>query len=66
MPDDIFYVGALDENQQLSGLVPARFLTINGRPVVDRHRADRRGTYPIFIPTPKAPTNRMKPISITT
>ena len=35
MPDDVFYVGALDDNHQLSGLVPARFMTINGQPVVD-------------------------------
>jgi len=35
MSDQVFYVGALDENKKFSGLVKARFLTINGQPVVD-------------------------------
>jgi hypothetical protein len=35
MSDQVFYVGALDRNKRFSGLVKARFLTVNGRPVVD-------------------------------
>jgi hypothetical protein len=46
MPDDVFYVGALDRNQKLSGLVPARFLTIKGQPVVDPTPGGPKGHIP--------------------
>ena len=45
MSDDIFYVGAL-KNQQFSGLVPARFLTIDGQPVVDPTPGGPNGSIP--------------------
>jgi hypothetical protein len=45
MSDQVFYVGAEDKNGQLSGYVPARFLTINCQPVVD--------------PTPGGPNKRI-------
>ena len=45
MSDQVFYVGALDEHEQLGGYVPARFLTINCEPVVD--------------PTPGGPNKRI-------
>jgi hypothetical protein len=45
MSDQVFYVGALDRNDKFSGLVKARFLTINGQPAVD--------------PTPGGPKNRI-------
>lgn len=35
MPDRIFYVGAVNGKKEFTGFVPARFLTINGQPVVD-------------------------------
>ena len=35
MSDRVFYVGALDRNGKFSGRVKARFLTVNGQPVVD-------------------------------
>jgi hypothetical protein len=36
MPDQIFYVGAKDENNPLTGYVPAKFLTRNGAYVMDQ------------------------------
>ncbi len=35
MPDETFYVGAVDKNKNFSGFVPARFLTIRDCPIVD-------------------------------
>lgn len=35
MSDHLFYVGAQDKSGNFSGYVPAKFLTINGKPVVD-------------------------------
>jgi hypothetical protein len=35
MSDRIFYVGAQDANDKFTGYVPAKFLTINGQPIVD-------------------------------
>ena len=34
MTDRVFYVGSI-KNGQLTGYVPAKFLTVNGKPVVD-------------------------------
>lgn len=45
MSDQVFYVGALDRDGKFSGHVKARFLTINGQPVVD--------------PTPGGPDKRI-------
>lgn len=51
MSDRVFYVGS-EKDKQLTGYVPAKFLTINGRPAVvhstatldaDRHRSSVRG-----------------------
>jgi hypothetical protein len=46
MSDDVFYVGALDDNHQLSGFVPARFMTINGQPVADQTPGGPSGYIP--------------------
>jgi hypothetical protein len=35
MPDQIFYVGAKDKNNPLTGYVPAKFLMRNGAYVMD-------------------------------
>jgi len=35
MSDRVFYVGAQNDKKQLTGYVPAKFLTLNGKPVVD-------------------------------
>jgi hypothetical protein len=35
MPDPIFFVGAMDKSKKLTGYVPAKFLIVDGQPVVD-------------------------------
>ncbi len=37
MPDQVFYVGATPQSGEniITGYVPAKFLTVNGKPVVD-------------------------------
>jgi hypothetical protein len=35
MSDRMFYVGAQNDKKQFTGYVPAKFLTLNGKPVVD-------------------------------
>lgn len=45
MSDEIFYVGAMDKNGKLTGYVPARFLTIDGEPVVDPMRGGSQNAY---------------------
>ena len=37
MSDRVFYVGARPQNDEkkITGYVPAKFLTLNGKPVVD-------------------------------
>jgi hypothetical protein len=35
MSDRVFYVGAQDKESNVTGYVPAKFLTLNGKPVVD-------------------------------
>jgi hypothetical protein len=35
MADRLFYVGARDDSNALTGLVPAKFLTVDGKPVAD-------------------------------
>lgn len=42
MSDRVFYVGAQNDQSPLTGYVPAKFLTLNGKPVVDP--APRRQT----------------------
>jgi hypothetical protein len=46
MPNDIFYIGALDKNHQFSDCVPTRFLTINGQPIVDPTPGGPNGSIP--------------------
>jgi hypothetical protein len=45
MPDQIFYVGAMDDKKKLTGYVPAKFLTIDGQPVVDPMPAGSQDAY---------------------
>jgi hypothetical protein len=35
MSDRVFYVGAQDKESNVTGYVPAKFLTLNGKPVAD-------------------------------
>ena len=44
MSDQVFYVGST-KNRQLTGYVPAKFLTINGKPVVDPTPGGSQRTY---------------------
>ena len=45
MSDDIFYVGAMDDKKKIKGYVPAKFLTIDGLPVVDPMPAGSQNAY---------------------
>ena len=51
MSDKVFYVRALDKDGKPGAYVPARFLTINGEPVVDPTPGGPRKNIP-FIYTP--------------
>jgi hypothetical protein len=44
MSDRVFYVGST-KDRQLTGYVPAKFLTINGEPVVDPTPGGSQKTY---------------------
>jgi hypothetical protein len=44
MSDRVFYVGSA-KDRQLTGYVPAKFLTINGKPVVDPTQGGSQKTY---------------------
>jgi hypothetical protein len=44
MSDRVFYVGSA-KDRQLTGYVPAKFLTINGKPVVDPTPGGSQKTY---------------------
>ena len=46
MSDRIFYVGAQDKAGNFTGYVPAKFLTINGQPIVDPTPGGRGRTIP--------------------
>ena len=45
MSDQIFYVGAMGDKKKTTGYVPAKFLTIDGQPVVDPMPAGSQNAY---------------------
>lgn len=51
MADRLFYVGAQDDSNALTGLVPAKFLTVDGKPVVDPAPGGSQKAYIYYDPS---------------